>query len=109
MSNEYSDITPEILDYAKIIEDAPKIDPELYTTYQVNRGLRDVNGKGVLTGLTEISEIQSHIREGDQLAYHVDGDAVHAQFDPVGQSVFCVCDGDLGNVGVRFFHSTDSV
>ena len=67
MSNEYSDITPEILDYAKIIEDAPKIDPELYTTYQVNRGLRDVNGKGVLTGLTEISEIQSHIREGDQL------------------------------------------
>lgn len=35
------------------------IDPELYTKYSVNRGLRDLNGKGVLTGLTEISEIQS--------------------------------------------------
>ena len=27
--------------------------------YAVNRGLRDLNGNGVLTGLTEISEIQS--------------------------------------------------
>ena len=35
------------------------IDPELYTKYEVNRGLRDLKGKGVLTGLTEISEIQS--------------------------------------------------
>ena len=37
-----------------------KIDPELYTKYDVKRGLRDVNGKGVLTGLTEISEISAH-------------------------------------------------
>ena len=36
-----------------------QICPALYTQYQVNRGLRDVNGNGVLTGLTEISEIQS--------------------------------------------------
>ncbi len=35
------------------------IDSTLYETYQVNRGLRDLNGNGVLTGLTEISEIQS--------------------------------------------------
>lgn len=33
------------------------IDPSLYEKYQVNRGLRDLNGKGVLTGLTEISEV----------------------------------------------------
>ena len=31
------------------------IDPQLYVKHQVNRGLRDLNGKGVLTGLTEIS------------------------------------------------------
>lgn len=36
-----------------------EICPALYTQYQVNRGLRDINGNGVLTGLTEISEIQS--------------------------------------------------
>ena len=35
------------------------IEPEMYVKYAVNRGLRDLNGNGVLTGLTEISEIQS--------------------------------------------------
>ncbi len=35
------------------------IDPELYTKYQVKRGLRDLDGKGVLTGLTEMSTIIS--------------------------------------------------
>ncbi len=33
------------------------IAPELYQQYGVKRGLRDVNGKGVLAGLTNISEI----------------------------------------------------
>ena len=35
------------------------IDPTLYTKYDVKRGLRDLNGNGVLTGLTGISEIRS--------------------------------------------------
>lgn len=35
------------------------IDPSLYTKYNVKRGLRDLNGKGVLAGLTSISEIES--------------------------------------------------
>lgn len=33
------------------------IDPALYDTYDVKRGLRDRNGKGVLCGLTEVSEV----------------------------------------------------
>ena len=33
------------------------IDPQLYKKYNVNRGLRDQNGNGVITGLTEISEV----------------------------------------------------
>lgn len=32
------------------------IDPNLYIEYDVKRGLRDSSGKGVLTGLTEISD-----------------------------------------------------
>lgn len=36
-----------------------KISPRLYKEYGVNLGLRDVNGKGVLTGLTNISKIVS--------------------------------------------------
>lgn len=38
-----------------------KIDPELYAKYQVKRGLRDLDGKGVLVGLTEIGEVHSYI------------------------------------------------
>lgn len=33
------------------------IDLNLYQEYDVKRGLRDSNGKGVLTGLTEISDV----------------------------------------------------
>jgi Citrate synthase len=44
-----------------------KIDPELYNKYDVKRGLRDISGKGVVAGLTEISEIQSHNKINDEL------------------------------------------
>jgi len=36
------------------------IDPELYTKYDVKRGLRDSKGKGVLAGLTKVSQIISN-------------------------------------------------
>lgn len=56
-SNNYSDLLPEVLDLSKLCIDNSTIDPELYSKYDVKRGLRDVNGKGVLTGLTDISEV----------------------------------------------------
>ena len=56
---DFSQITPEIHELADICVSNSSIDPQWYTTYKVNRGLRDVNGNGVLTGLTEISEIQA--------------------------------------------------
>ena len=37
-----------------------RIDPNLYLEYDVKRGLRDANGKGVLTGLTEISDVSGY-------------------------------------------------
>ncbi len=52
-------ITPEMEQYAGLCESHSTIDTSLYEKYDVKRGLRDINGKGVLTGLTEISEIQS--------------------------------------------------
>ena len=36
------------------------IDPNLYVEYDVKRGLRDSAGKGVLTGLTEISDVNGY-------------------------------------------------
>lgn len=37
-----------------------RIDPNLYIEYDVKRGLRDSAGKGVLTGLTEISDVTAY-------------------------------------------------
>ncbi|NLM20549.1 MAG: citrate/2-methylcitrate synthase [Peptococcaceae bacterium] len=45
--------------YSKICEENCKIDPGLYDSHGVKRGLRDKEGRGVLTGLTNISLIQS--------------------------------------------------
>ncbi|MGN1125862.1 MAG: citrate/2-methylcitrate synthase [Ruminococcus sp.] len=55
----YSDLTPEIVELSQLCCKNGYIDPEYYTKYEVKRGLRDADGKGVLTGLTEISEVTS--------------------------------------------------
>ncbi len=55
---DYSIITPEISKLADVLS-CNVIEPSLYIEHKVNRGLRDLNGKGVLTGLTEISEVLS--------------------------------------------------
>lgn len=49
--------TPRVQELARICEANTTIDKELYTKYEVKRGLRDLNGKGVLAGLTNISDI----------------------------------------------------
>lgn len=51
------EITPEIQHFAGLCEKNNAIDKELYTKYEVKRGLRDLNGKGVLAGLTNISDV----------------------------------------------------
>lgn len=56
---DYSAITEQVRYYADKCVSGGRIDPQLYVEHKVNRGLRDLNGKGVLTGLTEISEIVS--------------------------------------------------
>lgn len=43
-----------------------RIDKELYTKYDVKRGLRDATGKGVLTGLTEISDVVAYDEVGGE-------------------------------------------
>ena len=60
-NEDFSKITPELIELSKLCEQNGKIDKELYSKYDVKRGLRDINGKGVLAGLTEISEICSTV------------------------------------------------
>lgn len=57
--NSYSEITPDIIRLASMAQKADIIDSELFTKYDVKRGLRDLNGKGVLAGLTNISDVRA--------------------------------------------------
>ena len=50
------------------------ISDSLFQEYGVNRGLRDVNGKGVLTGLTRISKIVSFKEDETGKAVPCDGE-----------------------------------
>lgn len=57
--NIYSELTPDIIRLAETARQADVIDTELFTKYDVKRGLRDLNGKGVLAGLTNISDVRA--------------------------------------------------
>ena len=57
--NPYSKITPALLELSELGKKSAAFNPELYATYDVKRGLRDLNGKGVLVGLTQISDVCS--------------------------------------------------
>jgi len=46
--------------HSRICIEQSYIDSSLYDTYGVKRGLRDKNGKGVISGITNISSIQSY-------------------------------------------------
>lgn len=59
----------EIIDeYVRFCNESGKIDLNLYEEYNVKRGLRDSNGRGVLTGLTEVSDVVAfRIEEGERI------------------------------------------
>ncbi len=56
LKSELNEQFKELVEYTTA---SVKIDPNLYTEYDVKRGLRDISGKGVLTGLTEISDVKA--------------------------------------------------
>lgn len=60
MARDFATMEPAIFDLAAVCKDNFKIPVELYSKYEVKRGLRDISGQGVLTGLTEVSEIRSY-------------------------------------------------
>lgn len=58
MAYHFSD--NRIKQLAQVCEANGSIDKDLYTKFDVKRGLRDLNGAGVLTGLTDICEIRQN-------------------------------------------------
>ena len=55
----YSEITPYIKELAALSDTSNHIVPDMYTQHDVKRGLRDINGNGVVAGLTEVSHIKA--------------------------------------------------
>jgi citrate synthase len=64
---------------SKVLENN-KIDPELYTKYNVKRGLRNADGTGVLVGLTRVGDVHGYIMdEGERVP--VDGKLYYRGYD----------------------------
>lgn len=51
-------VTPEIENLTEVCKEHTSLDLSLYAKYDVKRGLRDINGKGVLAGLTQVSNVK---------------------------------------------------
>ena len=60
---EFRKLTEKYLDH---YDKEGTIDKSLYTKFDVKRGLRDSDGRGVLTGLTEISDVSGFRDQGDE-------------------------------------------
>ena len=59
VQQEFHEITPVIEELAAKAQAADVIDSSLYAEYDVKRGLRDLNGVGVLAGLTHVSQVRA--------------------------------------------------
>lgn len=79
-TNRFCEITPRLQQLSTLCQNSAVIDPDLYTKYDVKRGLRDINGKGVLVGLTEISEISSS-KEVDGKTIPADGELFYRGYN----------------------------
>ena len=78
------------------------IDLNLYQEYDVKRGLRDSTGKGVLTGLTEISDVSGYkIVQG--VKEPADGELYYQGYD-VKKLVGASSAGIVRSVRQRCYH-----
>lgn len=68
-----SDVFNYALNKVELCKKNDAIPEELFKNYGVNRGLRDINGKGVLTGLTNISQVLS-FKEENGVKTPIDGE-----------------------------------
>ena len=61
----YSENTSYIKELADLSNSGNHIVPEMYPLHNVKRGLRDIDGNGVVAGLTEISYIKAKDKDSD--------------------------------------------
>ncbi len=74
MKTSYSEITTYINELAQLSSINNHIEPQMYIDHKVNRGLRDLNGNGVVTGLTEVSNIKAKVIDDNGNTIPCDGE-----------------------------------
>lgn len=78
--NSMLNLTPEVEQLANLCKDNSRINSQLYIEKHVKRGLRDIDGNGVVAGLTNISEIISKkIVDGKEVS--CDGELYYRGYD----------------------------
>jgi citrate synthase len=82
MENYKLELSEETLlnELSRMAEKSNLIKPELYSKYAVKRGLRDLDGKGVLVGLTEIGEVHSYVLDEGEIV-PVPGRLIYRGYD----------------------------
>ena len=63
--NQRTDPEQPLVRWSRMAQSSSIVDPGLYSRYDVKRGLRDITGKGVLAGLTQIGDVVGSTPEGD--------------------------------------------
>ena len=81
MKKSYSEITPYIKELAKMSCENNRIEPQMYQEHNVKRGLRDLDGNGVVTGLTEISNIKAKGKTADGEIIPCEGELYYRGFN----------------------------
>jgi len=94
-TRNYSEITEEITELAELLTANSGIDPTLYAKYDVKRGLRDVQGNGVLAGLTGISEVTARV-EKDGVVVPCDGQLYYRGINVNNITSACFNEGRSG-------------
>lgn len=79
--HDYSRITPGIHALTKKLEQNSQIAPELYTQYDVKRGLRDINGRGVMAGLTNVADVHAYEKDASGETVPCDGHLYYRGYD----------------------------
>ncbi len=74
------EITPEILYLSKMCEDSNAIEKDLYFKHNVKRGLRDLDGRGVIAGLTNISDVCAS-RDEDGVRIPIEGNLYYRGYN----------------------------
>lgn len=91
----YSDITPELEFLTSEYVGNNYIPTSFYKKYSVYRGLRDQKGKGVLTGLTDISTVNG-MREIDGVRVPIEGELKYRGYNVQDLIKGCTQDGRYG-------------